>query len=188
MFSLPIISRKTRRREEFRFLFYEGFLAGFSIITESSPDSKFTLTSSLVPSTRRIWQLVFSYQRVPVLFPSFILTAVDRGAGLTGVPPGLPQRAAAGGAADAHPNLSVAGQAPVAPRTELQVAVAHAVVCRATQEFTTVLIVVRMSFWRKVTQMMKFKFCTLTPCTKSSRALEFFQVVGIISTTTLSHV
>lgn len=127
--------------------------------------------SSLVPSTRRILQLVFSYQRVPVLFLGFILTAIDRGAGLAGVPPGLPQRAAAGGAADAHPNLSVAGQTPVAPRTELQVAVAHAVVCRATQAFTMVLTVVRMSFCRKVTQMMKFKFCTLTPCMRSSRAL-----------------
>ena len=141
-----------------------------------------------VPSTRRIRQLVSSSQRVPVLFLSFILTAIDRGAGLAGGPPGLPQRAAAGGAADAHPNLSVAGQAPVAPRTELQVAVAHAVVCGATWEFTMDLTVVRMSFWRTVTQMMRFKFCTLTPCTKSSLALQFFQVVGIKSITTISHV
>ena len=43
LFSLFIISRKTRRKE-FRFLLYEGFLAGFSIITESSPDSKFGLS------------------------------------------------------------------------------------------------------------------------------------------------
>ena len=36
LFSLFIISRKTRRKE-FRFLLYEGFLAGFSIITDGVP-------------------------------------------------------------------------------------------------------------------------------------------------------
>lgn len=98
---------------------------------------------------------------VPFLFFSSILTAIDRGARLAGVPPGLPQRAAAGGATDAHPNLGVAGQTPVSSRTELQVAVAHTVVCRATQELKITFAIVRIPSERKVTQMMNFKFCML---------------------------
>lgn len=68
-----------------------------------------------------------------------ILTAVYRGARLAGVSPGLPQGTAAGGATDAHPNLCVAGQTPVSSRTELQVTVAHAVVCGITEELKVVL-------------------------------------------------
>lgn len=95
---------------------------------------------------------------VPFLFFSSILTAIDRGARLTGVPPGLPKRAAAGGATDAHPDLRVAGQTPVSSRTELQVAVAHAVVCGATQELRGALAIVRIPLLeREVTQMIKFK-------------------------------
>lgn len=63
-----------------------------------------------------------------------VFSAVDRRAGLTGVTPGLPQGAAAGGAADAYPDLRVARQAPVSSRSELQVAVAHTVVCRAIEQ------------------------------------------------------
>lgn len=85
-------------------------------------------------------------ESVPFLFFSSILTAIDRGARLAGVPPGLPKRAAAGGATDAHSNLRVAGKTPVSARTELQIAVAHAVVCRATQELKIALATVRTPF------------------------------------------
>lgn len=77
---------------------------------------------------------VFSSHFVPWLLCGALLTAIDRGTRLAGVPPGLPQGAAAGGAAHANSNLGVAGQTPVSSRPELQVAIAHSVVCRATQE------------------------------------------------------
>ena len=65
------LSRKTVRREEFRFLLYDTLLAGFSTVVESSPDSKFwpSLPPS-PPSSRKKGQLVLSYQRFPPLLPS----------------------------------------------------------------------------------------------------------------------
>lgn len=86
---------------------------------------------------------------VPFLFLISILTAIDRGARLTGVPPCLPKRAAAGGATDSDPNLRVAGQTPISSRTKLQVAVAHAVVCGATQEITSALAIVGIPLLEK---------------------------------------
>lgn len=102
-----------------------------------------------VPSTRRKAASPQLPECVSFLPFSSILTAIDRGAGLAGVPPGLPQGAAAGGAADAHPNLGIAGQTSISPRTKLQVAVAHAVVCRATQELEITLIIVRLNVFSK---------------------------------------
>ena len=89
---------------------------------------------------------MFSSHSVPLLFLGAILTAVDRWACLAGVPPGLPQGAAAGGAADTHPDLRVAGQTPVPSRSELQVAVAYPVVCGATQKLKTVQALVKIPF------------------------------------------
>lgn len=109
------------------------------------------LTASPVLSTKAKRQLVFSYQNLfsCSFFFSSILTAIDRGARLTGVPPGLPKRAAAGGATDAHSNLRVAGKTPISSRTKLQVAVAHTVVCRETQELKTPLAYSKNSFLEK---------------------------------------
>lgn len=58
--------------------------------------------------------------------PSLIVrTGVDGWAELTGVSPGSSQGAAAGGAGDAHADLSAAGDAPVAASQRIQETVAH---------------------------------------------------------------
>lgn len=114
-----------KNEKNLRFFYIQhsaGFTSSLKILQAPSPNTCFA------PSPAVKWPLDFRSQGL--LLPCFgcILTAVDRGAGLAGVPPGLPQRAAAGGAAHAHPNLCVAGKTSVSSRPKLQVAVAHAVV------------------------------------------------------------
>lgn len=142
---LFIIAWKTIKGEEFEFVLYKTLLAGFSTITERNPNVKFwpSYYFSLPQHKNKIATSLQLPEFVPFLFFSSILTAIDRGTRLAGVPPGLSQGAAAGGATDAHPNFGVAGQASVSSRTELQVAVAHTVVCRATEELKTALAIVR---------------------------------------------
>lgn len=112
--------RKTRR-EEFRFLLYEGFLAGFSIITtESSPDSKFGLSlPPLSPAPEEFDASLQLPERSLSSSSSFILTAIDRGTRRGS--PGL-LRAAAGGR---QPTQSQCCRTGSLSRTKLQVAVAH---------------------------------------------------------------
>lgn len=118
-------------REELKFLFYKTLLANFSTTTDNSPkppsprpQSKNTIATCFYPGLGMFCSSSLGC----------ILTAVDRGARLAGVSPGLPQGAAAGGATDTHSNLCVAGQTPITSRTELQVTVAHTIVCGTTEE------------------------------------------------------
>lgn len=79
-------------------------------------------------SSDRFFPRIFQKENVchVLVRPSFILrTGVDGGAEFTGVPPGSSQGAAAGGAGDAHADLSAAGDAPVAASQRIQETVAH---------------------------------------------------------------